>query len=516
MEKLNIAELLKDCPKGMKLYSTVHGEVELKGVYKDMIRCKLNYLNDVIDFYFDGRWVENQGECILFPSKAHRDWNTFQRPFKDGDVCTTIMGTFFIYKKITTYNYCASYVSFFKGVLYPHYNSYPEDCCRHATSEEKQKFFDAIKANGYKWNAETKTLDPEFKDGDILVGKSNQPFIYKKLNNKNSCFSYCGIDRGGRFRLASNDWTFATSLRFATEEEKQKLFDVIKANGYKWNPETKTLEKLSEFQAGDVLVSRAGNIVLCSNIDDNQVIHYHCILSPPNSFMIKNDIGVGRASNCTLATNAEKQKLFDKLKSEGYKYNPETNKLEKLIEPKFKVGDKITNGKVSITIDYIDDDYYYEVGRNIANRLFIKNQDDWELVVIPKFKVGDRIKHRLTGDVYTISSVLSDGCSGGVYNVNVTNELGKSIDIEYQDNYELVPNKFDITTLKPFDKVLVRYNSLEKWHIQFFETYNTKSSVKYPFICLCHSKYGQCIPYEGNEHLWDTINDCDDYFKTWK
>lgn len=34
--------------------------------------------------------------------------------------------------------------------------------------------------------------------------------------------------------------------RFATEEEKQKLFDAIKVNGYKWNAETKTLEKISK------------------------------------------------------------------------------------------------------------------------------------------------------------------------------------------------------------------------------------------------------------------------------
>lgn len=34
--------------------------------------------------------------------------------------------------------------------------------------------------------------------------------------------------------------------RLATEEEKQLLFDVIKKNGYEWNAETKTLEKLKK------------------------------------------------------------------------------------------------------------------------------------------------------------------------------------------------------------------------------------------------------------------------------
>ena len=40
--------------------------------------------------------------------------------------------------------------------------------------------------------------------------------------------------------------------RLATEEEKQKLFDVIKANGYRWNAETKTLEKLIEPKKFDI------------------------------------------------------------------------------------------------------------------------------------------------------------------------------------------------------------------------------------------------------------------------
>lgn len=30
-----------------------------------------------------------------------------------------------------------------------------------------------------------------------------------------------------------------------------------------------------------------------------------------------------------------------------------------------------------------------------------------------------------------------------------------------------------------------------------------------------YNKYKQCVPYEGNEHLLDTNNNCDEYFKTW-
>ena len=44
--------------------------------------------------------------------------------------------------------------------------------------------------------------------------------------------------------FSAGTWRF---VRLATEEEKQKLFDAIELNGYKWNAETKTLEKFVEF-----------------------------------------------------------------------------------------------------------------------------------------------------------------------------------------------------------------------------------------------------------------------------
>ena len=52
-----------------------------------------------------------------------------------------------------------------------------------------------------------------------------------------------------------NETTTVAVKRLATEEEKQKLYDAIKANGYKWNAGTKTLEKLVEpkFKVGDVI-----------------------------------------------------------------------------------------------------------------------------------------------------------------------------------------------------------------------------------------------------------------------
>lgn len=79
-ENLNLVEILKDCPQGTKLYSTIHGEVELKFVNKDddyPIEVTRKGFDD--SFTSDGRLLyEGWGECTLFPSKEQRDWSKFK------------------------------------------------------------------------------------------------------------------------------------------------------------------------------------------------------------------------------------------------------------------------------------------------------------------------------------------------------------------------------------------------------------------------------------------------------
>lgn len=291
---MNIIDILRDCPEGTKLYSLVHGEVELTRVGVEDIYCKPSYLNHELSFNSDGRWVENKGECILFPSKENRNWNTFKRPFKDGDV---------------------------------------------------------------------------------LISEYGKPFIFKRLNDSGSCYSYCGIDLYGKFKLESDAWTFTNSLRFASEEEKERLFKTLKDNGYEWDPKAKTLKKL------------------------------------------------------------------------------------------------------------------------------------------PKFKVGDRIKHKDSG-VYCNLGEYVESLKG--YRTNI----GHLIRYDDIDNWELypLPSKFDINTLKPFDKVLVRTNNFAPvWTIAFYDGYNPNIGGCFrPFGVSNGEYFQQCIPYEGNEHLRGTTNECSDYFKTWE
>ena len=80
-ENLNLVEILKDCPKGTKLYSTLFGEVKLntiiiKNVYSIEFEAENGELYRVAS---DGRYLcKFNGECILFPSKDQRDWSKFK------------------------------------------------------------------------------------------------------------------------------------------------------------------------------------------------------------------------------------------------------------------------------------------------------------------------------------------------------------------------------------------------------------------------------------------------------
>ncbi|MGM9873209.1 MAG: hypothetical protein ACI30X_07115 [Muribaculaceae bacterium] len=83
-ENLNLVEILKDYPEGIKLYSMVHGEVEFAGCNyvpnSPVIIVKL--IDERYDSYTSQGLLDRfyAGECVLFPSKNQRDWSKFGAP----------------------------------------------------------------------------------------------------------------------------------------------------------------------------------------------------------------------------------------------------------------------------------------------------------------------------------------------------------------------------------------------------------------------------------------------------
>lgn len=209
-----------------------------------------------------------------------------------------------------------------------------------------------------------------------------------------------------------------------------------------------------QFKDGDIVATNTGTwIGITEGGKKGCFIPTYCVIKSNDKFEAyfdrKESWAFGRH-----ATEEEKEKLFKAIKDNGYQWNAETKTLEKLVEPKFKVGDRVKD----------KNNFIYTV-LSIEGRRYIL--DD-----IPRTRVA----------------------------------------FVAQDNYELVPNKFDINTLKPFDKVLVRDNNAHKWTIDFFGFINEYKRLSFVCVGDCVT---QCIPYEGNEHLLGKTDDCNEYFKIW-
>ena len=77
-ESINLVEILKNFPKGTKLYSTIYGNVEFDYIESDCeypIAIRIPKYDTYKTLTFDGRIHRDyDGECTLFPSKEQRDW----------------------------------------------------------------------------------------------------------------------------------------------------------------------------------------------------------------------------------------------------------------------------------------------------------------------------------------------------------------------------------------------------------------------------------------------------------
>lgn len=273
-ENINIAEILKNKPKGTKLYADAFGELSIEDIDiyaegKDELGITLSSKDeDELLFYNNGKY-NIYGEPILVPSKSMRDWGKFA--WKKGDVLVNKDGNVHIifdgfeddtYKKFHGKNYLweegGSIVNFEEDEDYMQTSDFNK-----ANKEDAQEYIHKIeKELGGKLNMETLEVEksqPEFKDGDIVVyGKSVA--ICRKIYKHTLCF-YVSLNE--MFGLLFDDEVESSEeYRFATEEEKQQLFDSLAKEGIAWDAEKKQivdLPKKCEFKAFDKVLVRDSN-----------------------------------------------------------------------------------------------------------------------------------------------------------------------------------------------------------------------------------------------------------------
>ena len=80
-ENINLCEILKDCPKGTKLWSPVWGDITFETINAfDGLVYVLKHKG--VHIILNNGKFDADGECIIFPSKDQRDWSKFKAPIK--------------------------------------------------------------------------------------------------------------------------------------------------------------------------------------------------------------------------------------------------------------------------------------------------------------------------------------------------------------------------------------------------------------------------------------------------
>ena len=265
-ENLNIATILKDKPTGTKLYADAFGELKLECIKvneEDIIYTK-NKIFTLYPFYSDGKYSKD-GEPVLVPSKKMRDWSKFA--WKQGDILVSDDG-----KSHVIFNrwYDDNYISFYGKYYLNNENKDKAFYCKvfvcitkTYSLEDKDAtgvYISAIEEKlGGKLNLKTLEIEKtqlEFKDGDILSNqivpdKPSGVFIFKDYTKNKDLTCYLGVDYLGFLCTQYNvPWCSKNkNIRYATEEEKQRLFKALAAVGKHWNAEKKVIEDIkTEYQ----------------------------------------------------------------------------------------------------------------------------------------------------------------------------------------------------------------------------------------------------------------------------
>ena len=262
-QKLNIAEILKNKPKGTKLHSSVYGDVKLELITEEdskypvitMVNavCGIEY----ISFTENGLHYEGYpgAELALFPSSKMRDWSKFA--WKKGDVLTNSSGFKVFFDKWVNEDY-TKFLGKIKVLGDSHYYYYDTAYYVLASKKEALEFIKSVEEiNNGKPNLKTLEIEkqPEFKDGDIVtMHKKNCDivFIFNRLRTEGSFYYYAfhtlQTNNTGvidcRITLPCA-WTFfGGKMNFATDSEKQQLFNALAKEGKRWDIEKKQIVDL--------------------------------------------------------------------------------------------------------------------------------------------------------------------------------------------------------------------------------------------------------------------------------
>lgn len=351
-----------------------------------------------------------------------------------------------------------------------------------------------------------------YKEGEVLLFPSKQMRDWSKFFKKGDVLEYVG-DKKLQGTCTFEKYEDETKTRFFGRfvKEKEVLNPNLSANfrtvdwvkkhnptgyirfveerlGGKLNRKTLEIEKTQpEFNDGDIvaLVVRKCTHIAIFQSRQEAYIGFHAVLCQNDELLLeepfREDVG---DIELRLATDSEKQQLFDALAKEGKRWDSEKKQIVSL-KPAFEIG------KLYV---------------------FHERDEDGELAIIGELIDKNESEDTLTfGNQYEIENEKFVTDQAFDLRISVNTELREATENEvelFNKHYAIWKKEKEARkqpAFKTFDKVLVRCGKGFKWLPAFFiRDRGEDFAARYNVLPLHSGKtadFTSCIPYEGHENF---------------
>lgn len=340
-----------------------------------------------------------------------------------------------------------------------------------------------------------------FKKGDVLVHRDANIHVifegfkdnrYTRFKGKHYLWKECFEDYS---KEVSEMITF--TFRKASDDETQTYINTLEKHfGGKLNRETLEIEKPHpEFKDGDIvaLVVRKCTHIAIFQSRQEAYIGFHAVLCQNDELLLeepfREDVG---DIELRLATDSEKQQLFDALAKEGKRWDSEKKQIVSL-KPAFEIG------KLYV---------------------FHERDEDGELAIIGELIDKNESEDTLTfGNQYEIENEKFVTDQAFDLRISVNTELREATENEvelFNKHYAIWKKEKEAKEqpdFKTFDKVLVRDGKEYEWlPALFVRDRGEGANYRYKVLSLRSGKpaeFACCIPYEGNENIIFTDHNID-------
>lgn len=338
-----------------------------------------------------------------------------------------------------------------------------------------------------------------FKKGDVLVHRDANIHVifegfkdnrYTRFKGKHYLWNECFEDYN---KEVSEMITF--TFRKASDDEAQTYINSIeKFFGGKLNRETLEIEKAQpDFKDGDIvaLVVRKCTHIAIFQSRQEAYIGFHAVLCQNDELLLeepfREDVG---DIELRLATDSEKQQLFDALEKKGKAWDAEKKQIVDL-KPAFEVG-KL----------YVFDEEDEDGNVTVIGKLIGKNESEDTLTFGNQYEIEN--EKFVTDQTFDLR-------------ISVHEELREATENEvelFNKHYAIWKKEKEAKeqpAFKTFDKVLVRLGKEFKWLPALFirdrgESFTNRYNVL-PLHTGKPADFTHCIPFEGHENIAFTSYD---------